>query len=149
MIPINRKDKTVLKDHYVLNEEMIQELRLLEQTDEVSEKLHLMFFKMAEKYSAISSFRGYSYIKDMRVEAYINCVRMASKFDLENYSNPFAYFTLVIHRNFLNFIFREKRHQEKKWKTMKVIYEQYKLLDNVELTLSDELMNKMYPTQNN
>ncbi len=130
--------------NYVNNEEFLKELKSLQKTNNISEKLHLIFFQIAKNYSRIKAFRNYSYIDDMVIEAYINCVIMAKKFDVEKGKNPFAYFTTVIHRNFLNFIAKEKKQELRKWKGMKQIYEKYQIENGIFLTLPDNIIDKMY-----
>ena len=132
------------ENHFIDNEEFLAELVKLKETDVISERLHIIFFKLASNYANVKSFRNYSYIQDMIVEGYINCVVMAKKFDTEKYKNPFAYFTTTVHRNFVNFIAKEKKQQRRKWRELKVIYEKYMIEDGVELNLPDDIMKKMY-----
>lgn len=131
-------------NHYIDNEEFLAELIKLKETDEISERLHVIFFELASNYANIKSFRNYSYIQDMIVEGYINCVLMARKFDTEKYNNPFAYFTTTVHRNFVNFIAKEKKQQRRKWRELKVLYEKYMIEDGIKLNLPDDIMRKMY-----
>ena len=133
-----------VKNNYIDNEEFLEELKELEKTGELSEKLHIMFFDLATNYAHIKSFRNYSYIQDMIVEAYMNCVHVSRKFDTEKYKNPFAYFTVTVHRNFLNFIAKEKKQQKRKWRELKVLYEKYMFEDGIKLNLPDNIIDKMY-----
>jgi DNA-directed RNA polymerase subunit RPC12/RpoP len=55
-------------------------------------------------------------------EAVTICTKYLYNFDTEKYSNPFAYFTLTIHRVFLTYIKKQKRHSEIKDE----LYESYK-----------------------
>lgn len=135
------KEETI---NYIDNEEFLAELIKLKSADELSEELHIMFFDLATNYAHIKSFRNYSYIQDMIVEGYINCVIMARKFDTDKYKNPFAYFTTVVHRNFLNFIAKEKKQQKRKWRELKVLYEKYIIEDGIELNLPDNIKAKIY-----
>lgn len=137
-------EKEPTTNYYIDNEEFMTELRKLKETNELSDRLHIIFFELASNYSNIKSFRNYSYIQDMVVEAYINCVIIARKFDIEKYKNPFAYFTTSIHRNFLNFIAKEKKQQKRKWRELKTLYETYKFNEGVELNLPDDIMKKIY-----
>lgn len=131
------------KRNYVEKEEFLHQLGELKRLDEVPEKLHLIFYKMAQQYATINSFRNYTYIEDMIVDAYINCVVMAKKFDIEKGSNPFAYFTTVIHRNFLNYIAKEKKQQSKKWIELRALIAKYKMENNVTLPLPKNIMDKV------
>ena len=132
-----------MSNNYVDKVEFLEELKLLNKTDELSERLHLIFYEMATKYSTINSFRNYTYIEDMVVEAYINCVIMAKKFDIVNRDNPFAYFTTVIHRNFLNYIAKEKKQQSKKWIELKKLVELYKIENKIDIPLPKNIMDKI------
>ena len=82
--------------HYVTNKEMMEELRLYGETEIISEKLHLMFFKMASQIGTKPRFSGYTWIEDMISDAYLKCCSIVHKFDAEKYDNPFGYFTTVI-----------------------------------------------------
>jgi len=129
---------------YVLKEELMTELIKLNETDELSEKLHLIFYKIAKNYATINSFRNYTYIEDMVSEAYMNCVVVSRKFDIHiEKANPFAYFTTTIHRNFLNYIAKEKKQQAKKWIELKKLVELYKIENNVIIPLPKDIMNKI------
>ncbi len=130
--------------NYVEKEEFLKELRLLKKTDEISERLHLIFYNIAKNYSTINSFRNYTYIEDMVSEAYLNCVVMARKFDIENRDNPFAYFTTVIHRNFLNYISKEKKFQSKKWKELRSLLSKYKIEFGIEMPLPKDILDKVH-----
>jgi hypothetical protein len=141
-VPVSEEEPET--KNYIDNREFLNELKKLKDDPELTEKLHLMFFDLATNYAHIKSFRNYSYIKDMVVEGYINCVIVANKFDTEKYSNPFAYFTTVVHRNFLNFIAKEKKQQSRKWRELKVLYEKYMVEDGVKLNLPDNVLEKMY-----
>jgi hypothetical protein len=131
-------------NHYINNEEFLEELIKLKETDEISEKLHVMFFDLAKNYANIPRFRYYSYIDDMIVEAYMNCVHIARKFDTEKYKNPFAYFTVSIHRNFFGFINKEKKEQQRKWRSLRILYEKYQYEDGISLTLLEGIKERMY-----
>jgi DNA-directed RNA polymerase specialized sigma24 family protein len=138
------KENKPKANHFIDNEEFMRELVKLKETDELSDRLHVIFFELARNYANVKSFRNYSYIQDMIVEGYINCVLMARKFDTEQYKNPFSYFTTTVHRNFVNFIAKEKKQQKRKWRELKVLYEKYMIEDGVELNLPADIMSKMY-----
>lgn len=83
--------------YYVKNKEMLAELRQMEANGDgiITEDLHLMFYKMAQKIGTKPRFSGYSWIEDMISDAYLKCCNIAHKFDTEK-ENPFGYFTTVI-----------------------------------------------------
>ena len=131
------------RNNYVDKEEFLEQLWILDETDELPERLHLIFYEMAQRYSTINSFRNYSYIEDMVSSAYENCIMVAHKFDIQTRDNPFAYFTTVIHRNFLNYIAREKKQQEKKWIELRLLLSKYKRENEIDLPLPQDIMNKV------
>lgn len=131
------------KNNYVDNELFLQELIDLKRTGIKTEELHLIFYRMATNYGTINSFRNYTFIEDMITEAYINCITRAEKFDTEKFKNPFAYFTTVIHRNFLTFIAKEKKQQSKKWIELKKLVEMYRIENKLVLPLPQDILNKI------
>jgi len=100
-------------EHYVDKNEMLEELRRYKRTGEISEKLGEMFVKIARHYASLPKFSGYSYIKDMISSAIERMVTQVDRFDPERPdANPFAYFTLTTHRQFLAVLKKEKRQTE-------------------------------------
>lgn len=97
--------------NYVENEDIIKELKRYKETGERSEELGRMFFLIATKYAERGSFSGYSWKDDMIGEAVYTCLRYMHNFDLEvENPNPFAYFSLVIHRAFISYLKKQKKH---------------------------------------
>jgi len=129
--------------NYIDKEEFLEELRLLDKSEDLSKRLHLIFYEIAKKYATINSFRNYTYIEDMVSSAYENCVIMARKFDIKNRDNPFAYFTTVIHRNFLNYIAKEKKQQQKKWIELRLTLEKYKQENGINMPLPKDILDKV------
>jgi len=132
------------KKQYIDNKRFLELLKEYNRTNILSEELHMKFWKLASNYAHIPSFRGYTYIDDMIVEGYMRCVRYAKSFDVKTRDNPFAYYTQVIHNVFLNFIAKEKRQQDRKWKSLRLVYEEYIRENNIHLTLPDNIKEKMY-----
>jgi len=129
--------------NYIEKEDFLKELRILKRTNTITEKLHLIFFEISTKYATINSFRNYTYIEDMVSEAYLKCAKVADKFDIENRSNPFAYFTTVIHRTFLNYIAKEKNQQKKKWIELKKTLEIYKIENGIDMPMPKGIMERI------
>jgi DNA-directed RNA polymerase specialized sigma24 family protein len=141
---MSNKPETKEKKHYIDNKKFLRLLQEYNETGYFSEELHMKFYKLASNYSNISSFRGYSFKEDMIIEGYLRCVRYAKKFDTKEKKNPFAYFTMVIHNEFLKVIKREQKEQDRKWFEMRQVYEKYILENNIQLTLPDNIKKKMY-----
>ena len=132
------------RKHYIDNKEFFKKICEYHETKVISDELWMMFFKLAENYANLSSFRGYSYIDDMKMEAMMRCIRYINSFDHLNKNNPFSYFTTVVHNSFIAYLNKEKTHQNKKWKDLRIVYEQYIAEYGIEITLPDNIMKKIY-----
>ena len=95
---------------HVDKKELLEEIKRCRKTGVVSDKLADFIVKMAKNYANKSNFRNYSYVDDMVGYGIEMLFKGALKFDPEKSSQPFSYYTTVIHRAFLNFIATEKRH---------------------------------------
>lgn len=76
-------------------------------------------FHIANKYSTKGKFFGYTNLwkEEMIYDGIENCIKYGLKnYNPQKYSNPFAYFTEIIHWSFIRRIKREKREQYKKLK---------------------------------
>lgn len=125
----------IKNEHYVNNKEMIEELRLYKKTGIVSEKLGVMFFKIASKYATRPNFCGYSYKDDMVSDALSRMMDQATKFNVDHPSaNPFAYFTMVVHRQFLQTLKKEKKDIEIKRLYREKIWSDLCIDENLEQT---------------
>ena len=74
------------------------------------------FLKIATHLSYKPNFVNYMFKDDMICEGIENCVQYINNFDPEKSSNPFAYFTQIIHYAFLRRIQKEKKQLEIKTK---------------------------------
>lgn len=104
------KAKPKTGKHYVTNAEMLSELKDMKRTGVISEKLHLIFYKMAEQIGTKGRFSGYTWIEDMVSDAYLKCCTVAQKFDLSR-TNPFGYFTTVIVHYFWDALAGERKQK--------------------------------------
>jgi DNA-directed RNA polymerase specialized sigma24 family protein len=101
--------------YYVNNKEMLAELKKYKIEQKVSEELGSMFLKIATRYASRPNFYSYSYKDDMISEAVLRMMRYAEKFNVDHPSaNPFSYFTMVAHRQFLQTLKKEKKYAETK-----------------------------------
>jgi len=66
---------------------------------------------ITERYSKKSKFSVYSFREDMVSVALINLCANGLKFDPERSSNPFSFYTTVIHNSFLQYMADEKKHR--------------------------------------
>ena len=76
------------------------------------------FLKIATHLSYKPNFVNYMFKDDMVCDGIENCVQYINNFDPAKSSNPFAYFTQIIHYAFLRRIQREKRQLEVKNKIL-------------------------------
>jgi len=74
------------------------------------------FLKIATHLSYKPNFVNYMFKDDMICDGIENCVQYINNFDPEKSSNPFAYFTQIIHYAFLRRIQKEKKQLEIKSK---------------------------------
>ena len=74
------------------------------------------FLKIANHLSYKPNFVNYMFREDMISDGIENCVQYIKNFNPEKSSNPFAYFTQIIHYAFLRRIQKEKRQMDIKGK---------------------------------
>jgi predicted Zn-ribbon and HTH transcriptional regulator len=113
--------------NYVNNEKMFKELvkykdeynkwkkiekSLPDKKPTPSDSLVKMIELISINYSKKSNFIGYTWKQDMIQEAIHTCLKYLHNFNTDKYSNPFAYFTLVIHRAFLTYIKKQNKHSK-------------------------------------
>ena len=70
------------------------------------------FLKIANHLSFKPNFVNYMFKDDMVCDGIENCVQYINNFNPEKSSNPFAYFTQIIHYAFLRRIQKEKKQLE-------------------------------------
>ena len=110
-------------EHYVNNKEFLTAIVAYKQ--EISDAEHLgkpkpritnylgeCFLKIATHLSYKPNFVNYMFKDDMICDGIENCVQYINNFNPEKYSNPFAYFTQIIHYAFLRRIQKEKKQLE-------------------------------------
>ena len=114
-------------EHYVNNKEFLIAIveykamvrRALENGEpkpRITNYLGECFLKIATHLSYKPNFVNYMFKDDMICDGIENCVQYINNFDPEKSSNPFAYFTQIIHYAFLRRIQKEKKQLEIKSK---------------------------------
>ena len=114
-------------EHYVNNKEFLYAIvEYKAKVKEAEEKgepkpritnyLGECFLKIATHLSYKPNFVNYMFKDDMICDGIENCVQYINNFDPEKSSNPFAYFTQIIHYAFLRRIQKEKKQLEIKSK---------------------------------
>jgi DNA-directed RNA polymerase specialized sigma subunit len=125
MLPVMTKRRR--SEHYVNNKEFLIAIveykamvRRAAENDEpkprITNYLGECFLKIATHLSYKPNFVNYMFKDDMICDGIENCVQYINNFDPEKSSNPFAYFTQIIHYAFLRRIQKEKKQLEIKSK---------------------------------
>ena len=110
-------------EHYVNNKEFLAALIKYREDKEIAELKGLpkppipryigeCFLKIANHLSFKPNFVNYMFKDDMICDGIENCVQYINNFNPEKSSNPFAYFTQIIHYAFLRRIQKEKKQLE-------------------------------------
>ena len=113
------KPKTV---HYVDNRkfyEALMEYKELKKVDplaQIPEYIGECLLAIARKYSNRGNFSQYSFKEEFVSDALENCIQYLHNFDPEKSTNPFAYFTQIMHWAFVRRIGKEKRQTYTKYK---------------------------------
>lgn len=100
------------ENFYVTNGELMPEVIRAKKLGKVTPELIEMITKIANRYSRKYNFASYTYRDEMVAEAISNLCNNALKFDPENYSNPFAYYTTAVNNSFLQYMGYEKKQRD-------------------------------------
>lgn len=116
-----------IKNYYVNNDELIEELRKFKLTCEyndkgkyvmgsgdISENLGKMIWSIADGLSHKANFRGYTWRRDMVQYGVLLCLKYCHNFDPDNSKNAFSYITMICYRAFIQYIEKEKKHGKMK-----------------------------------
>jgi hypothetical protein len=102
------------------------------------------FLKIATHLSYKPNFVNYMFRDDMISDGIENCVQYIHNFDPEKSTNPFAYFTQIIHYAFLRRIQKEKRQLEIKSKIIeKTGFDEVMTIDDGLLSGNNSEYNSM------
>ena len=110
-------------EHYVNNKEFLEALinyrAKCQRAEEAGEARPVIpryigecFLKIANHLSYKPNFVNYMFREDMISDGIENCVQYIKNINPEKSSNPFAYFTQIIHYAFLRRIQKEKRQMD-------------------------------------
>jgi len=116
-------------EHYVNNKEFLDAIiefkKLCDAAKEAGEPrpripryIGECFYKIATHLSYKPNFVNYMFKDDMVGDGIENCIQYVHNFNPEKSSNPFAYFTQIIHYAFLRRIQKEKKQLEIKNKIL-------------------------------
>lgn len=99
--------------NYLDKQDMMEELRRSHEQGKPTERLGEMFMMLCEKYSHNHMFRDYerrygrAFKEDLLSSGLVACSRAWDKFDIENFDNPFSFFTTCIFRAYIGFLSKE------------------------------------------
>ena len=110
-------------EHYVNNKEFLAAIvaykldileaeKLGKPKPRITNYLGECFLKIATHLSYKPNFVNYMFREDMISDGIENCVQYIHNFNPEKSTNPFAYFTQIIHYAFLRRIQKEKKQME-------------------------------------
>ena len=116
-------------EHYVNNKELLHALivyknkvKEAQENDQpkprITNYLGECFLKIATHLSYKPNFVNYMFREDMISDGIENCVQYINNFDPNKSTNPFAYFTQIIHYAFLRRIQKEKKQMDIKNKIL-------------------------------
>lgn len=108
---IRRAKATSTKGHYISNATLLPAVLEAKKLGRITDKLARMFMIITDRYSKKSNFVGYSFREDMVSVALITLCANGLKFNPEKSSNPFAFYTTIIHNSFLQYMADEKKHR--------------------------------------
>jgi DNA-directed RNA polymerase specialized sigma subunit len=129
-------------EHYVNNREFLDAIVLYKKSIAEAEEAGLpkpritnylgeCFLKIATHLSYKPNFVNYIFKDDMISDGVENCIQYIHNFNPEKSTNPFAYFTQIIHYAFLRRIQKEKKQLDIKNKILeKTGYDQVFVNDN-------------------
>lgn len=106
-----RAKATSTKGHYITNATLLPVVLEAKKLGRITDKLAEMFITITQRYSKKSNFVGYSFREDMVSVALITLCTNGLKFNPEKSSNPFAFYTTIIHNSFLQYMADEKKHR--------------------------------------
>ncbi len=142
-------------EHYVNNKEFLEaiceykrKVKVAAENGEpkprITNYLGECFLKIATHLSYKPNFVNYMFREDMICDGIENCVQYIHNFNPEKSSNPFAYFTQIIHYAFLRRIQKEKKQLDIKTKIIeRTGYDEVMMIDDSLLSGSSSDYNTM------
>lgn len=133
----SRKPKSE-NPYYVDKAEMLAELIKYDNNGIITEKLGLMFKKIATKFANARNFSSYTYKDDMIASALERMITQIGKFNVHHPSaNPFGYFSLTAYNQFLAVLKKEKRQREIKQNYRQKIWDEMSMEEGLDPYVND------------
>ena len=107
---VNNKEEMCIRDRYKADVKEAEEKG--DPKPRITNYLGECFVKIATHLSYKPNFVNYMFREDMISDGIENCVQYIHNFNPEKSTNPFAYFTQIIHYAFLRRIQKEKKQME-------------------------------------
>lgn len=107
-----------MSTHYVDNKRFVQlirefhERRQTNPQERIPEEIGGYLIAMSERLASRHNFSGYTYRDEFVSDGVLRAVEAFKSFDPAKSSNPFAYFTKVIYRTFIQRIKKEKTERQ-------------------------------------
>ena len=104
--------------HYVDNKRFVQlirefhERRQTNPQERIPEEIGKFLIAMSERLASRHNFANYTYRDEFVADGILRSIEAFKSFDPEKSSNPFAYFTKVIYRTFIQRIKKEKTERQ-------------------------------------
>ena len=131
------------RKNYVDKKVLYSEISDYKNTGVISENLHLLIYDMAKRVASKYRFYNYTWKDDMICEAYLRCIKYMGSYDLTK-SNPFGYFTTIIHHTFFAFRNKEMSYQYKKWDELSKLISNLEHEHNITLSLPEDIKLRLY-----
>jgi len=100
--------------NYLNNPDLLEELTQCQDEGVMSDRLGQMFLLLAQKYAQHRYFNQYPYKEDLIGTGVLACCNSFMKFDRNESSNPFAFFSTCVYRAYLQMIKKEYRQKDVK-----------------------------------
>ncbi len=121
--------KKRIRNHYVNNKQLLEEMikyreKVIASKEnntpkpQISNYIGQCLLLIAQRIAHKPNFSNYSYKEEMISDGIENCIMYIDNFDPAKSSNPFAYFSQIIHFAFIRRIQKEKKQQYIKIKNM-------------------------------
>ena len=138
------------KKHYVDNDKFFLEIKKWKQrvidAREVddpdppsTEYMGECFLKISENLAWRPNFINYTFRDDLVSDGIENCLLYAHNFNPEKSTNPFSYFTQIIHHSYIRRITKEKKQMHIKYR----IIEEERLKEQLESTTEDNVNHSL------
>ena len=99
---------------YLSNENMFNEWCSCLEKGAISDRLGGMYMKIVKKYGTKPNFSGYTYLEEMKGQAYLQFCSYWDRFNPEKSQNAFAYATQMIKNSFIQILNKEKKLSDTK-----------------------------------